>query len=109
MVIALGATVPLLHFTTVGAVIVAIGIVIGVAIGTVGARIVHMTAIPQMVALFNGVGGGAAALVAVAELLHFGVHPPLPGVLPPLLTLRARSLPFPASLVPLPTLHDPTT
>src|SRR5213082_4212126 len=50
MVIALGATVPLLHFTTAGAVIVAIGIIIGTAIGTFGARMVHMTAIPQMVA-----------------------------------------------------------
>ena len=35
--------------------------------GAVGARKVKMTAMPQMVALFNGVGGGAAALVALAE------------------------------------------
>ena len=35
--------------------------------GVVGARTVKMTAMPQMVALFNGVGGGAAALVALAE------------------------------------------
>src|SRR5437588_133116 len=75
MVIALGATVPLLHFTQVGLEITAVGLVIGTLIGTVGARMVRMTAIPQMVALFNGVGGGAAALVAVAELLKFGVHP----------------------------------
>jgi H+-translocating NAD(P) transhydrogenase subunit beta len=40
---------------------------IGSAFGLVGARRVKMTAMPQMVALFNGVGGGAAALVAVAE------------------------------------------
>jgi NAD(P) transhydrogenase subunit beta len=45
------------------------GVAIGTAIGAVGARRVKMTAMPQMVALFNGVGGGAAALVAVAELL----------------------------------------
>jgi NAD(P) transhydrogenase subunit beta len=36
-------------------------------VGVVGARTVKMTAMPQMVALFNGVGGGAAALVALAE------------------------------------------
>ena len=36
-------------------------------VGVVGARKVKMTAMPQMVALFNGVGGGAAALVALAE------------------------------------------
>jgi H+-translocating NAD(P) transhydrogenase subunit beta len=36
-------------------------------IGAVAARAVKMTAMPQMVALFNGVGGGAAALVALAD------------------------------------------
>ena len=42
---------------------------IGSAFGLVGARRVKMTAMPQMVALFNGVGGGAAALVSLAERL----------------------------------------
>src|SRR5438094_2429889 len=41
---------------------------IGSAFGLVGARRVKMTAMPQMVALFNGVGGGAATLIALAEL-----------------------------------------
>jgi len=45
----------------------AAGIVIGSVIGVVGARKVKMTAMPQMVALFNGVGGGAAALVSLVE------------------------------------------
>jgi NAD(P) transhydrogenase subunit beta len=40
---------------------------IGTVVGVVGARTVRMTAMPQMVAIFNGVGGGAAALVALAE------------------------------------------
>ena len=44
MVVALGATVPLLHFTQAGLVITAIGIVIGTIVGTVGARMVRMTA-----------------------------------------------------------------
>ena len=43
-------------------------IVVGTAIGFVGARRVQMTQMPQLVALFNGVGGGAAALVALLEL-----------------------------------------
>jgi NAD(P) transhydrogenase subunit beta len=43
-------------------------IAIGGAGGVVGARRVQMTQMPQMVALFNGVGGGAAALVALLEL-----------------------------------------
>ncbi|HEV2712772.1 MAG TPA: NAD(P)(+) transhydrogenase (Re/Si-specific) subunit beta, partial [Gaiellaceae bacterium] len=38
------------------------GIAVGSVVGVVSARRVRMTAIPQMVALFNGVGGGAAAL-----------------------------------------------
>ena len=41
--------------------------VIGGAIGAVSAQRVRMTAMPQMVALFNGVGGGAAALIAASE------------------------------------------
>jgi NAD(P) transhydrogenase subunit beta len=47
--------------------LIVIGGAIGTLIGLVGARTVKMTAMPQMVALFNGVGGGAAALVAAAE------------------------------------------
>jgi H+-translocating NAD(P) transhydrogenase subunit beta len=43
------------------------GIALGSVIGVASARMVRMTAIPQMVALFNGVGGGAAALIAAAE------------------------------------------
>ncbi len=46
------------------------GIAIGTAVGFVGARRVPMTAMPQMVALFNGAGGGAAALVSVQEYLR---------------------------------------
>ena len=43
-------------------------VAVGTAGGLVGARRVQMTQMPQMVALFNGVGGGAAALVALLEL-----------------------------------------
>ena len=46
---------------------VAAGIAVGVAVGVPAARRVRMTAMPQMVALLNGLGGGAAALVATAE------------------------------------------
>jgi H+-translocating NAD(P) transhydrogenase subunit beta len=43
------------------------GVAVGTVVGVVSARLVKMTAMPQMVALFNGVGGGAAALIAAAE------------------------------------------
>ncbi|MEK6190976.1 MAG: NAD(P)(+) transhydrogenase (Re/Si-specific) subunit beta [Chloroflexota bacterium] len=45
------------------------GGLIGSVIGVVGARRVPMTAMPQMVAIFNGAGGGAATVVAVSEFL----------------------------------------
>ena len=46
---------------------IAVGMVVGGSFGAVAARRVKMTAMPQMVALFNGVGGGAAALISLAE------------------------------------------
>ncbi len=45
---------------------IAVGALIGSVLGAAGARLVKMTAMPQMVGLFNGFGGGASALVAVA-------------------------------------------
>ena len=47
-------------------------IAVGLAIGVPAARKVQMTQMPQLVALFNGVGGGAAALVAIVEYLNLG-------------------------------------
>jgi NAD(P) transhydrogenase subunit beta len=51
-------------------IVILVMIAIGSAIGAISARRVKMTAMPQMVALFNGVGGGAAGLIAVVEFLH---------------------------------------
>jgi NAD(P) transhydrogenase subunit beta len=50
--------------------LIAVGVAIGAAIGIPAARSVKMTQMPQMVALFNGVGGGAVALIAWAEFRH---------------------------------------
>jgi H+-translocating NAD(P) transhydrogenase subunit beta len=52
--------------------LIAIGLVIGTAIGVPAARRVRMTAMPQMVALFNGVGGGAVALLAWVDFRESG-------------------------------------
>ncbi|WP_210493107.1 NAD(P)(+) transhydrogenase (Re/Si-specific) subunit beta [Patulibacter sp. SYSU D01012] len=52
--------------------LIILGVVIGVAIGVPAAQRVKMTAMPQMVALFNGVGGGAVALIAWAEFRQSG-------------------------------------
>ncbi|HSC04694.1 MAG TPA: NAD(P)(+) transhydrogenase (Re/Si-specific) subunit beta, partial [Solirubrobacteraceae bacterium] len=50
--------------------LMALGLVIGIAVGVPAARNVRMTAMPQMVALFNGVGGGAVAIIAWIEYRH---------------------------------------
>ena len=47
--------------------LIILGVAIGTAVGIPAARQVKMTAMPQMVALFNGVGGGAVALIAWVE------------------------------------------
>ncbi|WP_214402198.1 NAD(P)(+) transhydrogenase (Re/Si-specific) subunit beta [Pseudonocardia lacus] len=47
--------------------LIIVGLVVGAALGIPSARQVKMTAMPQMVALFNGVGGGAVALIAWSE------------------------------------------
>ena len=78
MLLALIAT--LLDQKVVGYPVIIIGVVIGGAIGFVSARTVKMTAMPQMVALFNGAGGGAAALVATAEFLKLLGEPGTPPV-----------------------------
>ena len=68
MVLALTATLldrQILSFGTI-----AIGMIVGAAVGTYFARTVQMTAMPQMVALFNGMGGATAALVSVAEYIR---------------------------------------
>jgi proton-translocating NAD(P)+ transhydrogenase subunit beta len=57
---------------------IALGMLIGGGFGAIAARKVKMTAIPQMVALFNGVGGGAAALIALAELHRILPEPGAP-------------------------------
>jgi NAD(P) transhydrogenase subunit beta len=49
--------------------VIVVGGLIGSVVGVIGARRVPMTAMPQMVAIFNGAGGGAAAVVAVSEFL----------------------------------------
>jgi H+-translocating NAD(P) transhydrogenase subunit beta len=59
---------------------IAIAMLIGGGFGAVAARRVKMTAMPQIVALFNGVGGGAAALISLAELHRILPDPGAPKV-----------------------------
>ncbi len=59
---------------------IVLAMLIGGGFGAVAARKVKMTAMPQMVALFNGVGGGAAALIALAEVHRILPEPGTPKV-----------------------------
>ncbi len=75
--------------------LIALGLVIGTAVGAPAARRVHMTAIPQMVALFNGVGGGAVAIIAWVEYRHhFGGDFPLKTEIPSLFAAIVGSISF---------------
>jgi NAD(P) transhydrogenase subunit beta len=58
------------HIQGVGYAFILVGALIGGGIGFYLARTVQMTAMPQMVALFNGMGGGAAAFSSTAEFLN---------------------------------------
>jgi len=75
MAIALGVTLldpdifpALVHLEWIPILSIVIGTAIGGGLGVYFARTVKMTAMPQMVAIFNGMGGGTAALVSVAEI-----------------------------------------
>jgi NAD(P) transhydrogenase subunit beta len=63
-------TLPSLRHSGKNLVLAIVAMVIGAAIAVPVARFVKMTAMPQLVAIFNGVGGGAAALISIVELLH---------------------------------------
>jgi len=54
---------------TLNLVLTLVAMVVGATIAVPAARLIKMTAIPQMVAIFNGVGGGAAALVSIVVFL----------------------------------------
>jgi NAD(P) transhydrogenase subunit beta len=89
--------------------LIIVGIAVGTIIGAVSARSVKMTAMPQMVALFNGVGGGAVAMVALSEY-HDRI--PLPGeipletLLPTLLACVIGAISFAGSLIAFAKLQE---
>jgi NAD(P) transhydrogenase subunit beta len=74
--------------------LIALGIAIGTAVGIPAARNVRMTAMPQMVALFNGVGGGAVALISWAEFRHSGGDLALRTLIPILFAAIIGSISF---------------
>ncbi len=80
MAIGLGATLLIegFDYDGVGFALIVVGVLIGTVAGVVSARAVKMTAMPQMVAFFNGLGGGCVALISMAEyqsFLNLGIEP----------------------------------
>jgi NAD(P) transhydrogenase subunit beta len=86
--------------TGTGAAVLAAGLVIGGVAGLLGARRVQMTAMPQLVSLFNAVGGGAAALIAIGDGIP---HPlgdaPVRVTVPTVLDVVIGAITFSGSLV----------
>ncbi len=73
-------------------------IVVGSLVGAISARKVQMTQMPQLVALFNGVGGGAAALISVVEYLESGTDAKI-ALAATVFTVVIGSISFSGSLV----------
>ncbi|MGZ4512678.1 MAG: NAD(P)(+) transhydrogenase (Re/Si-specific) subunit beta [Mycobacterium sp.] len=69
MAIAVAATLIKIRHTESWVLIIA-GLVVGVVLGVPPARLTKMTAMPQLVAFFNGVGGGTVALIALSEFIE---------------------------------------
>ncbi|HEY7256829.1 MAG TPA: NAD(P)(+) transhydrogenase (Re/Si-specific) subunit beta [Solirubrobacterales bacterium] len=73
------------------------GLAIGAAVGVVASLRVQMTQMPQMVALYNGVGGGAVALISWSEIRHgisLGTEIPLDELIPVLFAAVVGSVSF---------------
>ncbi|HEY3615088.1 MAG TPA: NAD(P)(+) transhydrogenase (Re/Si-specific) subunit beta [Gaiellales bacterium] len=88
---------------------IAVAIAIGSAIGVLSARSVKMTAMPQMVALFNGVGGGGAGLIALAEYHRLAPEPgraPLAETIAIALSLVIGCLSFAGSVIAFAKLQE---
>jgi NAD(P) transhydrogenase subunit beta len=74
--------------------LIVVGVAIGTAVGIPSARSVKMTAMPQMVALFNGVGGGAVALISFVEFREAGGDLELEALIPILFAAIIGSISF---------------
>jgi NAD(P) transhydrogenase subunit beta len=111
MALAIAATLVLLAsngLSATGWIIIAVGIAIGGGLGLYMARGVKMTAMPQLVSLFNAVGGGAAALIAIDDYLRLanpahvgfgGSAIPLQVSIPTVLDIVIGSITFTGSLI----------
>ena len=87
-------------------VLILLGLVVGTVVGTVASLKVQMTQMPQMVALYNGVGGGAVALIAWSEFRHAPAGIELELLIPILLSAIIGSISFWGSNIAFAKLQD---
>ena len=104
MVVAVGATLLYLisregGLSATALVIIVVGFLIGGGAGLYAARTVKMTAMPQLVSLFNAVGGGAAALVAIDDFIRLNSGAPLDTTIFVVLGALIGSVTFTGSLI----------
>jgi H+-translocating NAD(P) transhydrogenase subunit beta len=111
MTLSVGATAVILALNSTisgaGWLIILAGILVGGGLGLYTARTVKMTAMPQLVSLFNAVGGGAAALIAIDDYIHLagaqtfaaGSAIPLEVGVPTVLDVVIGSVTFTGSLI----------
>ncbi|MGE5280820.1 MAG: NAD(P)(+) transhydrogenase (Re/Si-specific) subunit beta [Chloroflexota bacterium] len=86
--------------------LIVLGLGIGTAVGAIASIRVQMTQMPQMVALYNGVGGGAVALIAWSELRHGTSGMPLEELIPTLFAAIVGSVSFWGSNIAFAKLQD---
>ncbi len=87
--------------------LILLAMAIGVIVAVPTARFVKMTAMPQLVAIFNGVGGGAAALVSITEFIHIkSSHPATYVILEVLLGVLIGTVSFAGSAVAFAKLQE---
>ena len=89
--------------------LIALGLGVGTAVGVIASVRVQMTEMPQMVALYNGVGGGAVALIAWSEIRHgisIGEDVPLDELLPIIFAGVVGSVSFWGSNIAFAKLQD---
>ncbi|MCA1687061.1 MAG: NAD(P)(+) transhydrogenase (Re/Si-specific) subunit beta [Actinobacteria bacterium] len=106
MTIALVATLFVIDFR--GLLLIGIAALLGAVVGAISAQRVKMTAMPQMVAAYNGVGGGAAALIALSEFYHMETsgHEDVVAALTVPLTVLIGSVSFAGSAVAFAKLQE---
>ena len=107
MSIALVATLFVIEFRSL--LLIGVAALLGALIGAISAQRVKMTAMPQMVAAYNGVGGGAAALIALSEFYHMessGGHESVVAAITVVLTILIGSVSFAGSAVAFAKLQE---